>query len=895
LNAHIQGKDIQTVLEKAGQPKFMTAWHGSVHDFDKFSVDKIGTGEGDQAYGWGLYFAGRKEVAEYYRDALSDTKYYSNGRELKGNEAWAAQFLHEVTEYNLQGRRVPLADAVNKIEETLADGKARNEIIAFAKRLDKDGVDIKSGNLYQVNLAPKEDEYLLWDKPLSEQSNKVKTKLTEIDTDSLDGYDTFEHSSISGLKGEHPRGGDGGVGSDLYFDLAELLGSDKAASEYLRSLGIRGIKYLDGDSRGKGEGDYNYVIFDDADIEIEAKFSRAPDFRAIKTTELPDTLNEAITQTSLAKLKGKEGTPERQKYDNAKGNEFMQQGASEEQRTEDALDTVLPLVKDAKVKEIQDMLDPDKPIYVLPVQQRESVGENKIPTTYANILSGKISGQLLDGIYKQKGKHNTGASQIARLEDKKVFVGEVPTDGQIVIVDDNYTSGGTIIALMEHIKAQGGNVVALTTLSASRYGKGVKAKPEYIQSLINDIDLPVPEIEAIIGHSLEGLTNAEINLIRNSTRKGGERGLRKLFPSSVLEGRDQKDARSNETQRAKTLKNLDTPNQVKEPQEPYGAKFSRPTPQSEIDTIREQYEGTDEWMKAPNGNDTNLNERQWLQVRTPSFKNWFGDWQNDPDNASKVVDENGEPLVVYHGTDEEFYTFRKKYHGIYFSDNPTLTNGFGGTTKEVFLSMRYPVYHDFAGANIYGTDPYDHRNKSEKNLGQLVSEAKKTEKDGVIAEEILPLMDNSGLRSGAKPVSDWYVVFNPNQIKSATANTGTFDPNNDDIRYSRNIDNQKQDRKDSPQVEKQITEQDKKDVAILNQVIADYQHKHGKNEAERNNVENWRNAYQASGLPDPLSGIGDTFTGLFGKRVVGFRPTDERYNFFRGEHLAENPEINGSE
>ena len=53
------------------------------------------------------------------------------------------------------------------------------------------------------------------------------------------------------------------------------------------------------------------------------------------------------------------------------------------------------------------------------------------------------------------------------------------------------------------------------------------------------------------------------------------------------------------------------------------------------------------WMKAPNGEDTNLTEKQWLQVRTPSFKKWFGDWENDPQNASKVIDENGEPLPVY--------------------------------------------------------------------------------------------------------------------------------------------------------------------------------------------------------------------------------------------------------
>ncbi len=47
----------------------------------------------------------------------------------------------------------------------------------------------------------------------------------------------------------------------------------------------------------------------------------------------------------------------------------------------------------------------------------------------------------------------------------------------------------------------------------------------------------------------------------------------------------------------------------------------------QIERVRKKYYGTDKWMKAPNGNDTNLTERQWLQVRTENFKKWFGDWE----------------------------------------------------------------------------------------------------------------------------------------------------------------------------------------------------------------------------------------------------------------------------
>ena len=71
----------------------------------------------------------------------------------------------------------------------------------------------------------------------------------------------------------------------------------------------------------------------------------------------------------------------------------------------------------------------------------------------------------------------------------------------------------------------------------------------------------------------------------------------------------------------------------------------------EMNNIKKSSISNGTFMKAPNGKPTNLTERQWLQVRTKDFKDWFGDWENDPANASKVVDENGEPLVVYHGSD----------------------------------------------------------------------------------------------------------------------------------------------------------------------------------------------------------------------------------------------------
>ena len=80
--------------------------------------------------------------------------------------------------------------------------------------------------------------------------------------------------------------------------------------------------------------------------------------------------------------------------------------------------------------------------------------------------------------------------------------------------------------------------------------------------------------------------------------------------------------------------------------EQFAAESSAVYRVSEENRIIEEAKANGTYMKAPNGNPTNLTERQWAQVRTKAFKDWFGDWENDPENASKVVDENGEPRVI---------------------------------------------------------------------------------------------------------------------------------------------------------------------------------------------------------------------------------------------------------
>ncbi len=221
---------------------------------------------------------------------------------------------------------------------------------------------------------------------------------------------------------------------------------------------------------------------------------------------------------------------------------------------------------------------------------------------------------------------------------------------------------------------------------------------------------------------------------------------------------------------------------------------------------------TDKWMKAPNGKPTNLTERQWLQVRTQNFKDWFGDWENDPKNASKVVDENGEPMVVYHGGEvESEFSPTKSRRGFFFFAQDRgaaeyYASSFRSRLVEAFLSS--PNILDLM--NPYSVENKDFMSEYAEYYDEWVDRAsgEKTSPQELI--DAGTLWDYEGSGSGNRwydlfalaktmgydgvKVNDitigsdepTYVVFSPNQIKSATDNVGTFSESND-IRYQ--IDN----------------------------------------------------------------------------------------------------------
>ena len=186
-------------------------------------------------------------------------------------------------------------------------------------------------------------------------------------------------------------------------------------------------------------------------------------------------------------------------------------------------------------------------------------------------------------------------------------------------------------------------------------------------------------------------------------------------------------------------------------------------------------------LTADNGEPSNLPEKQWHEVRTDEFKNWFGDWQ-DSDEASQVVDENGEPLIVYHGTDADFSIFDRGLLGKNTDENAsdeafarTAHVGFWFSTQQIpWVDKHMPVYLNFRNPLRFD---------SLEEMANAVGEAESV-------EAYLNQLRNEGYDSIIVEADEEYggasyVALEPNQIKSATENVGSFSSSEDDIRYFR--------------------------------------------------------------------------------------------------------------
>lgn len=244
--------DLRFLAEQAEKGEFfqIEAYHGSPHLFDRFDISKIGTGEGAQAFGHGLYFAESEGVARSYQEALklqgvdwTDPKavagYWAD--EFKGDRSEAARYLETASDKNMPAAR----QAIEKQAIDLL--KSEQPLPAV-------------GALYKVSLKPDKEDLLDLDKRLSEQPQKVQDGVRK----AIEAAYPARAKEMTEKIWDEARHAQG----ESLVRRGLIAFDDKRVSKLLAEAGIPGIKYLDQSSRSKGEGTHNFVVFDDKDVEI---------------------------------------------------------------------------------------------------------------------------------------------------------------------------------------------------------------------------------------------------------------------------------------------------------------------------------------------------------------------------------------------------------------------------------------------------------------------------------------------------------------------------------------------------------------------------------------------------------------------------------------------------
>ena len=229
-------------------------WHGSPHKFDKFDSSKIGTGEGAQAYGHGLYLADAKDVASSYKTTLAGR--VKDRLKLDGKavdpDSMLGRSLEDVAKFGPKYALQQLDDSIRFNEKYAPDmANLYKDVRAKIEQISPSKVSLDQGALYQVDLPDEQIARMLdWDKPLSQQPEAVrKAAIARLDElRKLGGTPPKDPSGEWLHKAFHPQAGEAGFGQDL-------------AASSLRKAGIPGIRYLDGGSRTAGAGTSNYVVF----------------------------------------------------------------------------------------------------------------------------------------------------------------------------------------------------------------------------------------------------------------------------------------------------------------------------------------------------------------------------------------------------------------------------------------------------------------------------------------------------------------------------------------------------------------------------------------------------------------------------------------------------------
>ncbi|MDR0485349.1 MAG: hypothetical protein LBH29_01325 [Elusimicrobiota bacterium] len=333
---------LKNAKDADGNFYFQGAWHGThAKGITEFSNDKIGSGEGAQAFGWGHYAGGIRKIGEYYRKVLTiDTGKYNarqaflivkmaeTGKQkllkkLRLDEFRLKNLIHNSSEQKRQyiqekyrWKTIDRSDDVitSDIQEELEDIE---EDIKFVKEYKEK----PKGQLYKLEI-PESEDFLQWDKPIEQQSDKVKKALKEMFQKEKNEFKIYDKEvslvkaiatsfglyevinpaddNIDGYM-KHINKQDGGW---LYQQLQRALQSDKAASLKLLEYGILGNEYPAGTYSGKTNSEArNFVLFDPKLIEIKKTYYKRADGENSRIKEAENTANKEAKEVLMNPVK----------------------------------------------------------------------------------------------------------------------------------------------------------------------------------------------------------------------------------------------------------------------------------------------------------------------------------------------------------------------------------------------------------------------------------------------------------------------------------------------------------------------------------------------------------------------------------------------------------------
>ena len=315
--------DIAKAIPPTEKSEGILAFHGSASDFDEFKLSKIGTGEGAQAFGDGLYFTDSKDIAKFYRDGVRGFKdlqgkveYNYKGKIFKltsdtaktKEELGVAKILENAISTNRYPEKAK-ENLIKILEKDIKTAQSRNDtsdisdllIKSYTKDLDSikniniSNFEQSKGKMYKVKIDAVMNDLVDYDKPLGNQNNNVKDVLDKMSSEvTIDdainfGFDPNDQGSNLFLyvkKGSDQKtieeaaikqtvknlfGKDQDVVTFLN-NWGSLRGSRNSGEKLLNKYGIKGIKYDAGKISGKESDATNYVIFDDKIIDIMAKY-----------------------------------------------------------------------------------------------------------------------------------------------------------------------------------------------------------------------------------------------------------------------------------------------------------------------------------------------------------------------------------------------------------------------------------------------------------------------------------------------------------------------------------------------------------------------------------------------------------------------------------------------